>query len=793
MKKNKQNNLTDLSLWGKKVIRPYKEGSYCERRVAQTMGFTADMNTAALYTQGIYGNSPVWMPLFQEDENDNIKIAVYNLDRKLIQYPIPEEKRTKTQQQSSNEIWQTYYVTRTNTDKEGNENKPKYTFPSSDYHDQTYPYLPIPLIEKWEKGEDIQTLVLTEGYFKSVCGAMHGIDVIGLGSITLFENTKTHSIYLDIDRIIRDCNVKNIVVLYDGDCTNISEKDLERGDELTRRPRTFLTSLKRITKLLKPYKRNLWFMYVDSNKLQNKPKGLDDLLLEDYYKQQIQHIVDDINNPELPSSYFYKLNLNNYFSDLTETFHLESNTEFYRFHKSIIGSKEFTFNGNIYKWNESEHHLDEIISKELAVYIRVGTHYYKNILVPTQSKEEDGSYRMEHTLIPWSREAIKDDFGTEGLQKIRHYETFVNLPSHIDYKPVVNNCYNIYHPITMRAEGDPARKNWKHIDMILRHVFGNPEDEYEQYEMGLDYVQLLYQQPIQLLPILCLVSKDRNTGKSTFSEFLRTIFDRNVVIVGGQEMLSKFNSLVSGRLIVSIEEMRADKNKEFTERIKYLSTASKMPMESKGKDTVMVDNCTKYIINSNNTTRFIYTDDKEQRFWVRRIPALTDEQRIPNLMHFVRKEVPAFLTYLNQREMAQKTAEDRMYFTAGATWTPWLQDLFTDQRSQAEKAIRNYFHQWFIDFGREECQVTIKALRFLIPELNRETDETIRRILKDNMDLKLADSEKTKRYSIEYLALSSTPGSQEPAVMVYNDIGRPFVLPVGKFLDVEECKKIFER
>lgn len=788
----------DLKYWGEKVVKPYTPDSYCEKRLSVDMGFTADMNTVPLYYKGRTGRTPCWMPLFKSDDKDNILITVYDLDRNIIEYPRPKEKLTKTQIQGDNEVWDTYFVKRLHPD---NVKDAKYLFPSSDDHDRTYPYIPMPLLEKWERRETVETLILTEGYFKSLCGSMHGIDIVGLGSITLFEDKSTNSIYTDIDRIIRDCKVKNIVIMYDGDCTDISAKDLERGDELTRRPRTFLTSLKRIFKLLKDYKScGIWFMYVDSKKLQNSPKGLDDLLLEPYYKEQTAHIVSDICNPEQAAAYFFKVDLRKYHTNLTEYFHLESNSEFYRIHKKEIGNRDFVFNGNIYRWSENEHKLIEIVSKELSQYIRVGVHYYKQILVPTMARDDEGHYIMEHTRQPWSREAIKDDYGVEALQKIRKFNTFVNLPSHTDYKPVVNNCFNIYYPITVRADGDPARKNWRHIDSIIRHIFGSPGDDYEQYEMGMDYVQLLYQEPTQKLPILCLVSKERNTGKSSFAMMLKAIFDRNVVIVGGQEMMSKFNSLVSGRLVVAIEEIKAEQNKDFTERIKYLSTADDIPMEQKGKDTVMVANCTHYIINSNFETRFIYTNDKEQRFWVRKVPVIPPDKIEPDMMRYVRREIPAFLTYLNQRELyySREKSHDRMYFNPEDRDTPWLQALFVDQRSTPEKEIRAYLKQWFLDFGDEKnttCMVTVKSLKFLIPSIAREPDERIRRILKDNMELKVSQGQendgKTERYSMYYIGIDAMSGNK--VILNYRDVGRPFVVPAEKVLTEEEYKRVFNK
>jgi hypothetical protein len=51
----------------------------------------------------------------------------------------------------------------------------------------------------------------------------------------------------------------------------------------------------------------------------------------------------------------------------------------------------------------------------------------------------------------------------------------------------------------------------------MKHLFGEPlsslstqgkqKTEYANYELGLDYVQLLYQHPAQKLPILCLYQK----------------------------------------------------------------------------------------------------------------------------------------------------------------------------------------------------------------------------------------------------------------------------------------------
>jgi hypothetical protein len=91
----------------------------------------------------------------------------------------------------------------------------------------------------------------------------------------------------------------------------------------------------------------------------------------------------------------------------------------------------------------------------------------------------------------------------------------------------MDGCFNVYNPLEHEPlEEECGEDDCPNIIAYLKHLFGEHivkfkhpagkyETEYPNYELGLDYVQLLYQQPAQKLPILCLVSKENNTGKST--------------------------------------------------------------------------------------------------------------------------------------------------------------------------------------------------------------------------------------------------------------------------------------
>ena len=74
-------------------------------------------------------------------------------------------------------------------------------------------------------------------------------------------------------------------------------------------------------------------------------------------------------------------------------------------------------------------------------------------------------------------------------------------------------------------------------------------------DRGMDYMQLLYLQPTQKLPIVLLVSEERNTGKSTFLNFLKAVFENNVTFNTNEDFRSQFNSDWAGKLLIVVDEV----------------------------------------------------------------------------------------------------------------------------------------------------------------------------------------------------------------------------------------------
>ena len=136
-------------------------------------------------------------------------------------------------------------------------------------------------------------------------------------------------------------------------------------------------------------------------------------------------------------------------------------------------------------------------------YVRIGTTLFRILNQPMMN----GSFRKMR--VEWKMSTFRQDHSKDEVAQIPKYDGFCTMPSHTDYHQNVNNFYNLYEPITHI----PVAGDFQHICSLVEHIFG------EQYELGMDYLQLLYLKPTQKLPILLLVSEELNTGKSTFLNF----------------------------------------------------------------------------------------------------------------------------------------------------------------------------------------------------------------------------------------------------------------------------------
>lgn len=298
-------------------------------------------------------------------------------------------------------------------------------------------------------------------------------------------------------------------------------------------------------------------------------------------------------------------------------------------------------------------------------YIRVGTQLFKTVRRPMIS----GDFVEEK--VAWSYETLRQDYGKNNLPEIGKYDGFCIIPDHMNYKQVHGTYLNQYEPTPCQ----PVPGEFPHIRSFLEHIFG------DQLELGLDYLQILYLRPTQMLPILLLVSNERNTGKTTFLRFFKMIFGKNAT----------FNR----------------------REIEFFA---------------------KFVLCSNNEKNPIIIPQEEVRFWVRKIePVAKDNIRLREQMS---AEIPHFLYFLLHRELSTHNTS-RMWFAPAQLETPALRKIKKYNTNKVEIEIATYCADAMEKLGKDTVSCCPKDMLDVVKDAGLRADlAQIRSIFKDSWGLR---------------------------------------------------------
>lgn len=352
------------------------------------------------------------------------------------------------------------------------------------------------------------------------------------------------------------------------------------------------------------------------------------------------------------------------------------------------------------------------INIEREEFIRVGTTLYKLVNQPRLN----GGYVRKR--IPWNAETLRQDYGKGFMASVPKYDGFCTVPNHVDYKPVVDKFLNLYEPI----EHQPMQGDFPHIRSLVEHIFG------EQYELGLDYLQLLYLQPVQKLPVLLLVSEERNTGKSTFLNFLKAVFQNNVTFNTNEDFRSQFNSDWAGKLLIVVDEVLLSR-REDSERLKNLSTTLSYKVEAKGKDRDEIAFFAKFVLCSNNEHLPVIIDAGETRYWVRKIERLKSDDTA--FLQKLMDEIPAFLHFLAQRKLSTQK-ESRMWFNPKLLHTTALQHIIRSNRNRLEIEMSELILDIMVSAGIDSFSFCLNDMLPLLTNTQVKAEKhQVRKVVQD--------------------------------------------------------------
>lgn len=363
---------------------------------------------------------------------------------------------------------------------------------------------------------------------------------------------------------------------------------------------------------------------------------------------------------------------------------------------------------------------------------RVGTIFQQSVM----SYDVEGNPHQEWLTI--NRETAKDLIGKDNIPNTPYYSGFCIVPSHTNYKEVIGNQINLYHPLPCQ----PDAGEHPFTDILINRVFGKDAGKF------WDYLTILYRYPLQALPVLCLASKENHTGKSTVGNFLKYLFGENIGFFGQDDLNSPFNVWVKclGAIFEEISDTKRAGN-----NIKAASTAQSITLNQKYLQQIQFRPFVKIIILTNNDETFIKANEYDIRYWIVRVPPMRKQDFIPDFDRKLRSEAPAVLHTLATREILTPCSS-RMWFAPEDIATDALEVVRQESRSECAKDIRIWAEEVGENFGATESEI-FEALgrRYSLNEIRSALKKELKM---ENNNKRYNDRYGTSRIGRAYLFLN---------------------------------------
>lgn len=737
-----------------------------------------DENSEPLKTRLIYAPAHLLLdkekgvhPIFTSNQYGDIEILRYNLKRQIIQ----REKKTT----SAGTSFAVSVRKRLN---------PLYAEICEGKYDASEdvnaPFWHPRLIEAFENEEPIETLTITEGPIKAYKATQDGILTVGLNSINAFKDKKTGEFHTEILEFIHKCNVKNVIILWDGDCIHISDKHLESKQDLSQRPSLFFAFARWIRESI--YKTNsskklsVFHATIRTADIDSNPKGIDDLLcIKSIPNTDIKVDFDRIG--KIPGYYITWINIttDGGVKELRSFYLLDSPHKFYQFHAEKIKGRQFIFQRNTYKVVNGMPVME--VSADLKEYKLIGNDFYREVdcTVPTGKK---GEWTTEKRLKGWKADIIKLVHGKDALHKIEKFKGFTNIPSHIDYQQVINEEWNLYANVKHeKREGD-----FPTIKQLLKHLF----QEHYDNEMIFDYITILYKYPMQKLPIICLLSEEQGTGKSTFLFLLKLIFKQNMAIVSNADITSEFNAHWTSKLIAACEETIFDK-KDAYEKLKAYTTQKSIIRNDKNKSQEEVPCMLHFVLCSNHENDFMKISKYDRRLWVRKISPFKKKEADADITFDDRleAEIPAFVHYIENREVKYKERGE-LFFHQTDFQTKAFFNLVDNSEPNLVKELKEAFAENFLKYGGDTIEMTAKDIiaHFGVKAEKTYLDKTIKFWFKAER----VKNKKGQEYVRPYQFTVDDPADPAGTGKIIRGKGRPFVFRYDMFFKEHEIQTVMD-
>lgn len=586
--------------------------------------------------------------------------------------------------------------------------------------------------------KQIQHLIIVDDPISALLLCHHGISTVAIpGYPYCTPDSIPSSILGTLTELCHVCSVETISYIVPSDVVKITFKE---DIDLLKKPKSVYTSIWNLNiALCQKLNIKFHFGYVNPEseyrRLYDLLYGFDDVTASETLDAIKKEILNTFAKPTF--KYIAKYDLHNAKTlTVKEIFGTQDGpVSFYEKHCRTIMGDPFKFGKAIYQYDYDQEKPVYHRSAEAGQFVCIsGTYYIRGKKGDPHTKTDrpfmerftPESFRMKFKYL--TKEQLKT------LQhQIPYYDSAESVPSHTDYlqdwETVESDTgfslkfYNMYKKLMHKPKKGSIDLSMK----FIKHIFGENEITYKgktylSWQLGLDYVKLLYCNPRQKLPILSLVSHVRQTGKTQFWDWMKEILGDNSTHISENDIASQFTSLFAGKLLAVMEETYIEKIQTF-ERLKELVTASNLKLEKKGKDAFEITNYIKVGISSNKITNFATIDKAETRFWVIQVPLIPKSHYDIHFKTKIFGEIPAFLDYLLNMPYHTE-CETRSWFADELIRTDALERVKNKSRSQNEILVERTILTYMKMFNLVWCNLSKNDIR----DLSQERDLTFKTI-----------------------------------------------------------------
>lgn len=344
-----------------------------------------------------------------------------------------------------------------------------------------------------------------------------------------------------------------------------------------------------------------------------------------------------------------------------------------------------------------------------------------------ESTSYDIQGRPKRVLGKINEKTLKSRYRDLDIKDIPYFDSECYVPSHKNYQASIGNSKNLYAPLDIQ----PEQGAWKTWEKLIRHI------AQEHYQLLLTYLIVMFQYPVKKLPILCLVSKDNATGKSTFANHLASLLGRNAGFYSQGDLESQFNVWVMNKLAV-FEEIHD--TKKVAGKLKDISTSRQTTVNRKGMQQFQFEPCVSIIINSNNEETCIQLNENDNRYLVLKVPPIPKDNYDINLDKKLEREAPAMLWYLLNAEPLIKE-QSRMWLPLDMLRTKQLEAMVEANRTDEYHSIKIAVEELQNELNRD-LYLRVKDIEALLG--NKYSKHKISTCLRD--EFKILPAEKTIRF-----------------------------------------------